>query len=147
MKEGKTLSTVVALVRGGKEVDGLFRMVMWLAGRWCSIRRFLVVKPIRKVDRWRQGKVALDANRRRVEKVFALVERAFTRDKGIEVEVESTTSEEVEEDEDLGEGKGKGKGKETETPRKEKKKEKVNFSYVPKGSGSWFGEPSAKEKL
>jgi len=38
MKEGKTSSTVVALVRAGKEVDALFRTGMWLAGRWCSIR-------------------------------------------------------------------------------------------------------------
>ena len=40
MKEGKTSSTVLAMVRGGKEVDALFRSGMWLAGRWCSIRRF-----------------------------------------------------------------------------------------------------------
>jgi len=32
MKEGRTSSTVVALVRGGKEVDGLLRTGMWLAG-------------------------------------------------------------------------------------------------------------------
>ena len=44
MKEGKTSSTVVAFVRGGKEVDGLFRLGMWLAGRWCSIRRFRAVR-------------------------------------------------------------------------------------------------------
>ena len=84
MKEGKTSSTVLAMVRGGKEVDKLFRSGMWLAGRWCSVRRFLAVKPVRKVDRWRQVKVALDANRRRVEKVFGLVE-AFMGDEGGDV--------------------------------------------------------------
>jgi len=111
-----------------------------LAGRWCSIRRFLAVKPVRKVDRWCQVKVALDANRRRVEKVFALVE-VFTGDEGIEVE--STPSEEGERVVELGEDKGKGKG--TETPRKEEKEEKVDFSYVLKGSGLWFGETSARK--
>jgi len=33
MKEGKTSSTVMALVRGRKEVDSLFCTGMWLAGR------------------------------------------------------------------------------------------------------------------
>ena len=74
MKEGKTSSTVLAMVRGGREVDKLFHSGMWFAGRWCSVRRFLAVKPIRKGDRWGQVKVALDANRRLVEKVFSLVE-------------------------------------------------------------------------
>ena len=53
MKERKNSSTVVAFVRGGKEVDDLFRTGMQLAGWWYSIRRFLSVKPVRKVDRWR----------------------------------------------------------------------------------------------
>ena len=64
MKSGKTSSTVLAMVKGGKEVEALFRMGMWLAGRWCSIKPYLSVKPVRKVDRWRQVKVALEANRR-----------------------------------------------------------------------------------
>jgi len=140
MKAGKTSYPVVALVRRGKEVDRPFRSGMWLAGRWCSIRRFLAVKLVRKVDRWRQVKVALDANWRRVEKVFGLVE-AFTGDEGIEVE--STALEEGERIVELGENKGKGK--EAETPRKEEKEEKVDFSYVPKGCGLWFGESSARK--
>jgi len=37
---------------------------------------------------------------------------------------------------------GKEKGKETEMPRKKEKEEMVNFSYVLKGSGEWFGESS-----
>ena len=98
IKEGKTSSTVFAMVRGGKEVDKLFRLGMWLASRWCSVRRFLAVKPVRKVDRWRQVKVALDANRRRVEKVFGLVE-AFIGDEGVDVGSE---------DEEVGVDKGKG---------------------------------------
>ena len=51
IKEGKTSSKVLAIVRGGKEVDKLFCSGMRLAGRWCSVQRFLAVKPVRKVDR------------------------------------------------------------------------------------------------
>jgi len=72
--------------------------------------------------------------------MFALVE-AFTGDEGIEVEL--TTSEEGERIVELEEGKGKGK--ETETLRKEGKEEKVDFSYIPKGCGWWFGETSARK--
>jgi len=127
MKEGKTSSTVVALVRGGKEMDALFRSGMWLAGRWSSIRRFMSVKPVRKVDRWRQVKVVLDANRRRVEKVFGLVE-AFMGGEGEEENVESITSEEryeetMEEKVERLARRGKGKGVETGAPRKEEKEE------------------------
>jgi len=95
------------------------------------------------VDRWCQVKVALDTSRRRVEKVFALVEGAFTRDE--EIEVESTTFE-VEEEEREKKGEGKRKGKRTEMRRKREKEEKVDFSYVLKGSGSWFGESSKGKK-
>ena len=84
MKAGKTSSTVLAMVRGGKEVDALFRTGMWLAGRWCSIRRFLSVKPVRKVDRWRQVKVALEAGQRRVEKVYGLIEAFLKEGDGVD---------------------------------------------------------------
>ena len=127
MKAGKTSSTVLAMVRGGKEVDALFRTGMWLAGRWCSIRRFLSVKPVRKVDRWRQVKVALEAGQRRVEKVYGLIE-AFLK----EGDEEDGCEEE--------EKKDKGKGVETETPSKEEREEKVAFeSKVKWESGSLFG--------
>ena len=146
IKEGKTLSTVLALVRGGKDVDGLFRSGMWLAGRWCSIQRFLGVKPVRKVDRWRQVKVVLDANRRRVEKVFGLVE-AFMGGEEEEKEEGSITSQERYEEtvEERRERRmGKGKGVETRVPRKEEKEEKVGFSSGVKWErGSLFGEPLA----
>jgi len=147
MKEGKTSSTVVALVRGGKEVDALFRSGMWMAGRWCSIKRFVSIKPVRKVDRWRQVKVALEANRRRVEKVFGLVEAFMGEEE--EEEVESITSEERyrETMEEKRERLGKGKGVETRAPRKEEKEEKVGFeSGVKWERGSLFGEPSAPRK-
>jgi len=144
MKEGKTSSTVVALVRGGKEVDALFRSGMWMAGRWYSIKRFVSVKPVRKVDRWRQVKVALEADRRRVEKVFGLVEAFMGGEE--EEEVESTASEKR-----CGEKVervlGKGKGVETGAPRKEEKEEKVEFSSGMKWEkGSLFGEPLAPRK-
>jgi len=92
IKEGKTSSTVLALVNGGKDVDGLFRSGMWLAGRWCSIQRFLAVKPVRKVDRWCQVKGVLDANGRRVEKVFGLVEAFMGGDEEEEKEEGTTAS-------------------------------------------------------
>ena len=91
-------------------------------------------------------KVVLDANRRRVEKVFGLVE-AFMGGEGEEEEVESITSEEryretVEERRER--RMRKGKGVEAEAPRKEEKEEKVGFSSeVRWEKGSLFGEPSA----
>ena len=89
-------------------------------------------------------KVALDANRRRVEKVFSLVEGALAGDEGIELE--SITSEEVERVVEVEKERGKGKGKETETLRKEEKEGKVDFSYVRKDSGSRFGESSKRKE-
>ena len=134
MTGGKTLSTVLAIVSGGKEVDALLRSGMWLAGRWCSIRCFLSVKPVRKVDRWRQVKVALEAGLRRVEKVYGLVE-AFIKEGGSENGCE-----------EVGE-KDKGMGVETEMPSKEEKEEKVGFeSKVKWERGSLFGEPSVPRK-
>ena len=53
MKEGKTSSMVLAMVRVGKEVDRLFYSGIWLAGRWGCVQQFLAVKPVRKLDRWR----------------------------------------------------------------------------------------------
>ena len=132
MKEGKTSSTVLVLVRGGKEVDALFRSGMWLAGQWCSIRCFLSVKPVRKVDRWRQVKVALEAGQRRVERVYGLME-AFLK----EGDSEDGCDEK--------ERKDKGKGVETETPSKEEKEEKVDFgSKVRWERGSLFGTPAPR---
>ena len=122
------------MVRGGKEVDALFRTGMWLAGRWCSIKRYLSVKPVRKVDRWRQVKVALEANQRRVEKVFGLVE-ACLKEEG------SEDGSEVEEKKD------KGKGVEIETPSKEEREEKVEFkSGVKWEAGSLFGTPAPRKE-
>jgi len=148
MKERKASSTVVALVRGGKEVDALFRSGVWLAGRWCSIKRFVSIKPVRKVDRWRQVKVALEANRRRVEKVFGLVEAFMGVEE--EEEIESITSEErygEMMEEKVERLRGKGKGVETGAPRKEEKEEKVGFeSGVKWERGSLFGEPSDLRK-
>jgi len=94
-------------------------------------------------------KVVLDANRRRVEKVFGLVE-AFMGGDGEEEEVESITSQERYEEtvEERRERRmGKGKGVETRAPRKEEKEEKVGFSSGVKWErGSLFGEPSALRK-
>ena len=81
MRDGKTSSIVLAMVRGGKGVDAFLCTGMWLPGWWCSIRHFLYVKPVRKVDRWRQVKVVLEAGQGRVEKVYSLVE-AFLREGG-----------------------------------------------------------------
>jgi len=146
MKEGKTSSMVLALVRGGKDVDGLFRSGMWLAGRWCSIRRFLAVKPVRKVDRWRQVKVVLDAHRMRVEKVFGLVE-AFMGGDEEEGKEEETAASEKRWEEKVERMVGQGKGVETGAPRKEEKEEKVDFGSDLKWErGSLFGEPSAPKE-
>ena len=132
IKAGRTLLTVLAMVTGGKEVDALFRTGMWLAGQWCSIRRFLSVKHVRKVDRWRQVKVALDAGQRPFEKVYGFVE-AFLREGDSEDEFEEKGKKE------------KGKGVETEMPSKEEKEEKVDFeSKVKWESGSLFGTPAPR---
>ena len=134
MKSGKTSSTVLAMVRGGKEVNALFCTGMWLSGRWCSIRRFLSVKPVRKVDWWRQVKVVLEAGQRRVEKVYGLTE-AFLK------EGESEDGSEVEEKKD------KGKGVETEMLSKKEKEEKVDFkSGVKWEAGSLFGTPAPRKE-
>ena len=98
-------------------MDAIFRTGMWLAGRWCSIRLLLSVKPVRKVDKWRQVKVAMEANRRRVKKVFGLVEAFMWEDEGVggleDVSPDSSVTEEV--------FVGKGKVVETKTLRKEEK--------------------------
>ena len=135
IREGKTSSTVLAMVRGGKEVDSLFHSGMWLAGRWCSIRRFLAVKPVRKVDRWRQVKVALEANRRRVEKVFGLVE-AFIGEEGVDGGSESGGERVVED---------KGKGVATGAAVEKEKEGKVDFKSDLKWEpGSLFGPARAE---
>jgi len=124
-------------------MDGLFRTGMWLAGRWCLIKRFLAVKPVRKVDRWCQVKVAMAANQRQVEKVFGLGEPLMGNEG---VEVESTASEKRWE-EKVERVVGKGKGVATETPSKEEKEEKVEFGSGAKWErGSLYGEPSAPKK-
>jgi len=52
MEAGKKSSTVLVKVRGEEVANRLFRTGLWVGGRWCSVRRFVVIVPQRK-EGWR----------------------------------------------------------------------------------------------
>jgi len=52
MGAGKKSSTVLVKVRGEEVANRLFRKGLWVGGRWCSVRRFVVI-PTRRKEGWR----------------------------------------------------------------------------------------------
>ena len=54
-ERGSLASTVVVRIRGGNVAGQLCCTGLWVGGVWCSVRRYVVVAPVRKGPAWRKA--------------------------------------------------------------------------------------------
>jgi len=135
-KRGGLASTVVVRVRGEEVERQLNRAGLWVGGYWCSVKRFVAVKPKRKEAGWMR---VVDTIRGDVEVVL---KDGKERDKREEREREKRGIA-------LGQGIGLGKVELKDLSDKVGKLEKVILSLgreLARKKGDWTREDDRREK-